>query len=244
MDIFMTIFLLAAAGEAQVWHDENCFSTETLDAIIPPVIHHYMDIPLGESQAIRFDKNFTLLGAYSMHYINYPIVRVEDFTIDLMYDNSTNILSGNRYADYGCWGNDVVAFPSFSNATYTFPFFVVVNCTFSNMSRCNISVAYTLQDCVPECNGKNCGPDSCGYLCGMCDNTVECSADGICLTPTGNASPLPSEKTSKSTSSNSAQKAILGTSLFFVIFFACVVMFLILRKRRQGKEMQMHPVNT
>lgn len=242
MNVFVTIFLLIAAGEAQVWHDENCFSAETLDAIMPPVIHHYLDLSLGESQSIRFDKNFTLLGAYSMHYLSWPIAHVEDFTIDLMYNNNTNMLNGNRYSDYGCWGGDVVAFPSFSNATYEFPFFVVVNCTYSNVSRCNISVAYTLQDCVPECNGRNCGPDSCGYLCGMCDNTVECSMDGVCLTQSENASPIPSGKSKKSTSDNSAQSTIVGVSVFCVIFFACVVMFLIWHKRRQGKEMQMHEV--
>ena len=33
--------------------------------------------------------------------------------------------------------------------------------------------------CAPQCDGKNCGPDSCGGVCGLCADTEVCSG-GVC----------------------------------------------------------------
>jgi len=35
--------------------------------------------------------------------------------------------------------------------------------------------------CSPDCEGKECGPDGCGSLCGMCYPGCVCSPEGICL---------------------------------------------------------------
>ncbi len=32
--------------------------------------------------------------------------------------------------------------------------------------------------CKPQCDGKSCGPDGCGGVCGTCPNSSTCSADG------------------------------------------------------------------
>lgn len=37
--------------------------------------------------------------------------------------------------------------------------------------------------CVPNCWGKNCGPDGCGGTCGTCAEGEECSASQLCYTP-------------------------------------------------------------
>ena len=34
--------------------------------------------------------------------------------------------------------------------------------------------------CVPQCSGKNCGPDGCGGQCGVCDSSDAC-CDGSCV---------------------------------------------------------------
>ena len=37
--------------------------------------------------------------------------------------------------------------------------------------------------CVPECNGKACGPDGCGDVCGICPDGLVCSENGGCFPP-------------------------------------------------------------
>ena len=39
--------------------------------------------------------------------------------------------------------------------------------------------------CVPDCDGKECGPDGCGGICGKCLPGTLCSADGLCIDPSG-----------------------------------------------------------
>ena len=34
--------------------------------------------------------------------------------------------------------------------------------------------------CEPNCLGKECGPDGCGELCGICDDNEDCTEDGVC----------------------------------------------------------------
>jgi hypothetical protein len=41
-------------------------------------------------------------------------------------------------------------------------------------------------ECTPNCDGRVCGPDGCGKLCGICNVGFECSNSGQCL-------PLPAE---------------------------------------------------
>ncbi len=60
--------------------------------------------------------------------------------------------------------------------------------------------AYTFQvvpTCVPQCDGKACGPDGCGGVCGQCAAPADvCQADGSCLDPQtvpGNTCALPFE---------------------------------------------------
>ena len=36
--------------------------------------------------------------------------------------------------------------------------------------------------CVPQCEGKECGPDGCGDVCGTCGGGLEC-IEGLCLAP-------------------------------------------------------------
>lgn len=39
--------------------------------------------------------------------------------------------------------------------------------------------------CVPSCSGKQCGPDGCNGMCGMCGSSSQtCSAAGQCCSPT------------------------------------------------------------
>ena len=35
-------------------------------------------------------------------------------------------------------------------------------------------------DCVPTCEGKDCGPDLCGGFCGECEDGFICTNDGLC----------------------------------------------------------------
>lgn len=45
------------------------------------------------------------------------------------------------------------------------------------------------EGCAPQCAGKQCGPDSCGSVCGYCSPTESCSVDGQCVaTSTGDNS--------------------------------------------------------
>ncbi len=37
--------------------------------------------------------------------------------------------------------------------------------------------------CVPQCAGKQCGPDGCGGNCGFCSSVQSCTATGQCLCP-------------------------------------------------------------
>ncbi|MBN2802613.1 MAG: carbohydrate-binding protein [Deltaproteobacteria bacterium] len=37
-----------------------------------------------------------------------------------------------------------------------------------------------LETCIPQCNGLQCGDDSCGGSCGNCGNGFACSTDGQC----------------------------------------------------------------
>jgi hypothetical protein len=35
--------------------------------------------------------------------------------------------------------------------------------------------------CTPQCQGKSCGPDGCGGICGTCSDDSTCSLDGQCV---------------------------------------------------------------
>ena len=35
-------------------------------------------------------------------------------------------------------------------------------------------------ECIPDCNGRECGDNGCGEPCGFCDRGQECNADGQC----------------------------------------------------------------
>ncbi|RJO68582.1 MAG: hypothetical protein C4523_07500 [Myxococcales bacterium] len=34
--------------------------------------------------------------------------------------------------------------------------------------------------CMPDCDGKDCGPDGCGGSCGACDANATCTVEGLC----------------------------------------------------------------
>lgn len=40
----------------------------------------------------------------------------------------------------------------------------------------------TPASCTPNCDGRVCGTDGCGGVCGFCDNDQRCSLDGRCAT--------------------------------------------------------------
>jgi len=56
------------------------------------------------------------------------------------------------------------------------------------LSAALCSVALTLagcsdpepQTCTPNCEGKTCGDDGCGGVCGQCTDTQTCNASGVC----------------------------------------------------------------
>jgi hypothetical protein len=41
--------------------------------------------------------------------------------------------------------------------------------------------------CTPQCDGRTCGPDGCGGICGRCPSTMTCSAAGQCTPKLGNS---------------------------------------------------------
>ena len=43
----------------------------------------------------------------------------------------------------------------------------------------NVKATHTTVNPVPDCTGKQCGPDGCGGSCGTCDGT--CTATGQCM---------------------------------------------------------------
>ena len=42
----------------------------------------------------------------------------------------------------------------------------------------------THEQCLPSCDGRECGDDGCGGECGTCNGDADCSVDGLC-TPIG-----------------------------------------------------------
>jgi hypothetical protein len=64
---------------------------------------------------------------------------------------------------------------------------------------CCPTAAYTTCDgqgecCVPDCDGKECGEDGCGGLCGVCPEDTFCVSDlGTCLTVCDNECTVPGE---------------------------------------------------
>lgn len=40
-----------------------------------------------------------------------------------------------------------------------------------------------VEPCIPDCNGKECGPDGCNGECGFCWPFMECDEQGKCLVP-------------------------------------------------------------
>lgn len=47
-----------------------------------------------------------------------------------------------------------------------------------------LQVKFTGLPCAPQCDGKDCGDDGCGDLCGPCDAPNVCSVTGQCIDPT------------------------------------------------------------
>ncbi|HEY3445109.1 MAG TPA: NBR1-Ig-like domain-containing protein [Myxococcales bacterium] len=45
---------------------------------------------------------------------------------------------------------------------------------------CQLPSAACEGACVPSCNGKDCGPDGCGWSCGACTSGQTCFGDGVC----------------------------------------------------------------
>jgi len=40
------------------------------------------------------------------------------------------------------------------------------------------------QECLPDCTGKECGPNGCGGVCGKCWPATEC-VDSVCVAVDG-----------------------------------------------------------
>jgi hypothetical protein len=47
-------------------------------------------------------------------------------------------------------------------------------------SACNPATGQCQTECIPVCDGKECGPDGCGGLCGHCSDSMQCQ-DGKCF---------------------------------------------------------------
>ena len=47
--------------------------------------------------------------------------------------------------------------------------------------------------CLPQCEGKVCGPDGCGSTCGQCEGALQCTPEGTCYDQPGNACSTPFE---------------------------------------------------
>ena len=45
--------------------------------------------------------------------------------------------------------------------------------------QCNVQQARCIDECVPQCDGRNCGADGCGGTCGNCLASQDCN-DGVC----------------------------------------------------------------
>ena len=55
------------------------------------------------------------------------------------------------------------------------------NCCEDICTECKST--FEVQCCEPQCDGKQCGDDGCGGICGTCSNGQECSDVGQCETP-------------------------------------------------------------
>ncbi|MBT9556692.1 MAG: hypothetical protein IV100_11720 [Myxococcales bacterium] len=53
-------------------------------------------------------------------------------------------------------------------------------CTAAPLTTPLQPVAACLPECIPQCSGKNCGPDGCGGICGSCGATETCNPSGVC----------------------------------------------------------------
>jgi hypothetical protein len=56
-------------------------------------------------------------------------------------------------------------------------------CTQQQLEQCDLSrspMCMAMVGCVPQCDGRQCGDDGCGGVCGTCEQFSLCSADGQC----------------------------------------------------------------
>lgn len=72
-------------------------------------------------------------------------------------------------------------------------FYVVVD-GYGNLSDPAGPYTFTVDyACTPNCDGKDCGGDGCGGICGECSPAEQCNPAGVCEDPLGNscANPFP-----------------------------------------------------
>eukprot|EP00002_Diphylleia_rotans_P010644 TRINITY_DN2116_c0_g1_i2.p1 TRINITY_DN2116_c0_g1~~TRINITY_DN2116_c0_g1_i2.p1 ORF type:complete len:632 (-),score=93.77 TRINITY_DN2116_c0_g1_i2:813-2708(-) len=63
-------------------------------------------------------------------------------------------------------------------------FFIIVEFyELYDAGKFNLEVKF-LDDCTPDCNGRTCGSDGCGGVCGPCDEPGSCE-QGVCRFPDG-----------------------------------------------------------
>jgi hypothetical protein len=53
------------------------------------------------------------------------------------------------------------------------------DCGCENGELCNVEQRRCIAECVPQCDGRNCGDDGCGGVCGNCVPNQDCEA-GVC----------------------------------------------------------------
>lgn len=59
------------------------------------------------------------------------------------------------------------------------------------LENLGVNVVGEPSTCEPVCDGKSCGPDGCGGVCGTCQTGATCNASGQCETPNTGCGGLP-----------------------------------------------------
>jgi hypothetical protein len=77
-------------------------------------------------------------------------------------------------------GESAVSFSAGKTETH----YVVVDS--ASMTAGAVTLKVECADCEPKCDGKNCGPDACGGICGFCGQGLECTPKGTCIKPAEN----------------------------------------------------------
>ena len=98
------------------------------------------------------------------------------------YDTVLYLLDGScGGVEIACDNNGGAGQTSLIESTMVagYPVIIVIDGYYPESGEFQLNIERT---CIPECDGKDCGDDGCGGVCGECDPGLTCNAQGQCIT--------------------------------------------------------------